>query len=424
MNSKINVLIVGSGGREHALAWKFAQSSHVATIYVAPGNAGTAGVATNVAIKDSDIDGLLAFAQENDIGLTMVGPEVPLSLGITDRFTDQGLRIYGPAQAAAQLESSKAFSKAFMERHGIPTARYAAFTDYEEAMDYLTALPDGGVVVKASGLAAGKGVIVCDDLAQGRDALREIMLDKQFGDAGGEVVIEERLEGVEVSLLAFCDGKRAVPMVPARDHKRALDGDQGLNTGGMGAFAPVDDLADGFVEEMTAAVLQKTVDGMAAEGTPYVGILYAGLMLTATGVQVLEFNCRFGDPETQVILPLLKSDLVEVIETCLAGSLTTADVEIHDGAAATVVMAAPGYPKSYPKGLVISGVADADGVDGTAVFHAGTASVDGQLVTSGGRVLAVSALGDDMDDALARAYAGVKKIAFDGAHYRSDIGRT
>ncbi len=422
--NRFKVLIVGGGGREHALAWKMAQSERVAQIFVAPGNAGTAGVATNVAIKDSDIDGLLEFAQKNEIGLTMVGPEVPLSLGIVDRFNAQGLPIYGPSQAAAQLESSKAFSKAFMERHGIPTARFAAFREFDAALAYLDKLPESGVVVKASGLAAGKGVIVCDDLAQGREALREIMLDQQFGAAGGEVVIEERLDGVEVSLLAFCDGKTAVPMVPARDHKRIFEGDKGPNTGGMGAFAPVPDLDDDFVARMTQDVLQKTVDGMAADGIPYVGILYAGLMLTAGGVQVLEFNCRFGDPETQVILPLLESDLVAVIERCLDGELCTDDVVIRDGAAATVVMAAPGYPGGYPKGLVISGVEIADGADGTDVFHAGTALVDGELVTSGGRVLAVSATGVTLDEALERAYEGVQKIGFEGAQVRGDIGRT
>ena len=418
---KLKILLVGGGGREHALAWKMAQSALVEQIFVAPGNAGTEAIATNVAIKDSDIDGLLAFALENEIGLTVVGPEVPLSLGIVDRFTENGLRIFGPTQAAAQLESSKAFAKAFMERHGVATASYGAFSDYQTAMAYLSSLPEGGVVVKASGLAAGKGVIVCDDLVSAETALSNIMLDKQFGAAGGEVVIEERLVGDEVSLLAFCDGKTAVPMVPARDHKRVFDGDKGPNTGGMGAFAPVPELDADWVDQMVESILQPAVDGMAAMGMPFVGVLYAGLMLTEEGVKVIEFNCRFGDPETQVILPLLESDLVEVMLACIAGELTPDMVQIHDGAAATVVMASPGYPGRYRRGLVIDGVLNADGTD---VFHAGTVLRDGQLVTNGGRVLAVSAVGENLEDALARAYAGVGEIAFEGAHWREDIGRT
>lgn len=419
---QLNVLIVGGGGREHAMAWKVAQSPLVEKIFVAPGNAGTAALADNVAL--TEISDLVAFAVEQEVGLTLIGPEVPLANGIVDRFEAAGLTVFGPTQAAAQLESSKAFSKAFMQRHGIPTAAYGAFTDYAEAMAYLDAQPEGGIVVKASGLAAGKGVLVCDSLAEARAGLAEIMQDQAFGDAGAEVVIEERLTGVEVSLLAFCDGNIAVPMVPARDHKRALDGDEGLNTGGMGAFAPIPDVSAAWVAEITESVLQRTVDGMKAEGMPYVGILYAGLMLTPTGVKVLEFNCRFGDPETQVILPLLESDLVEIAQRCLAGSLTAADVKIRPGSAATVVMASPGYPQSYPKGLVITGVDAADQLPDTVVFHAGTAQQGSDLVTSGGRVLTVSAVGDDMDDALAKAYAGVEQITFDGAHYRRDIGRT
>ncbi len=415
----MNILIIGSGGREHAMAWKVAQSPLVANIFVAPGNAGTAAIAQNVTVTS-----LVAFAQENAIDLTLVGPEIPLADGIVDQFEAAGLTVFGPTQQAAQLESSKAFSKAFMARHGIPTAAYGAFTDFDAAMAYLDAQPEGGIVVKASGLAAGKGVLVCDSLDEARAGLAQIMHDQAFGAAGTEVVIEERLEGVEVSLLAFCDGNIAVPMIPARDHKRALDGDLGLNTGGMGAFAPIPDVSEQWVADMTAQVLQRTVDGMKADGMPYTGILYAGLMLTPSGVKVLEFNCRFGDPETQVILPLLQSDLVEVAQRCIAGQLTSADVVMRPGAAATVVMAAPGYPSHYPKGLLITGVGAADALPDTAVFHAGTAVQDGRLVTNGGRVLAVSAVGDDIDDALAKAYAGVAHISFEGAHYRTDIGRT
>jgi phosphoribosylamine--glycine ligase len=418
-----NILLIGNGGREHALAWKLAQSPLTNKLYIAPGNAGTAQVGENVAISAEDILALLSFAQENDITLTLVGPELPLADGIVDRFQAHGLAVFGPTQAAARLESSKAFSKAFMQRHAIPTARYATFTDFEQAIAYLASLPSGGVVVKASGLAAGKGVIVCDAQAQARQALVEIMQEKQFGDAGAEVVIEERLVGDELSLLALTDGKTVVPLAPARDHKRVFDNDAGPNTGGMGVYAPLSDLDADFVARMTREILQKTVDGMAAEGHPFVGVLYAGLMLTPTGVQVLEFNCRFGDPETQVLMPLLASDLVELCLSCLDGTLSADSVKLHDGAAAAVVMASAGYPAAYPKGVPIVGVAAADALPQTVVFHAGTDVNAGQLVTSGGRVLAVSALGDTLADAIDRAYAGIDKIKFEGAHYRRDIGR-
>lgn len=418
----MNILIVGGGGREHAMAWKVAQSPLVDEIFIAPGNAGTAAIGTNVMLNDDDET--IAFAQANRVGLTLVGPEVPLANGIVDRFRAADLPIFGPTEKAAQLEASKAFSKAFMARHGIETAAYGAFTDCDSALAYLDAQPDGGIVVKASGLAAGKGVIICDNLDEARTAVREIMLDGQFGVAGAEVVIEERMSGAEVSLLAFCDGKTAVPMVPARDHKRAFDHDEGLNTGGMGAFAPVPEITVEWIAHITETVLQRAVDGMAAEGTPYVGVLYAGLMLTPAGVRVLEFNCRFGDPETQVILPLLESDLVQIALDCIGGTLSKDAVKIRAGAAATIVIASPGYPQSYPKGLSITGVDTADAMPNTVVFHAGTAVKNGQLVTNGGRVLAVSAVGADLDASLTKAYASVAQIQFDGAHFRSDIGRT
>lgn len=421
--AKHNILLIGSGGREHALAWKLAQSPLTEKLYIAPGNAGTALVGENVAISAENIPELLTFAQQNNVTLTLVGPEVPLAHGLVDLFQSNGLTVFGPTQAAAQLESSKAFSKAFMARQGIPTAAYASFTDFEEAADYLKSLTAGGVVVKASGLAAGKGVIVCDDKAEAFQALTEMMQEKQFGDAGAEVVIEERLVGDEVSLLALTDGKTVVPLVPARDHKRAFDNDEGLNTGGMGVYAPPPDLDADFVATMTREVLQKTVDGMAAEGNPFVGVLYAGLMLTEQGVKVLEFNCRFGDPETQVLMPLLESDLVELCLSCLDGTLSADNVHLHTGAAAAVVMASAGYPGAYEKGIAISGVESADALLDTVVFHAGTTNKDGQLVTSGGRVLAVSAIGDTLDDAIDRAYAGVEQISFAGAHFRRDIGR-
>ncbi|MCB8977666.1 MAG: phosphoribosylamine--glycine ligase [Ardenticatenaceae bacterium] len=418
---RLKVLIVGSGGREHALTWKIGQSSRVAEIFVAPGNAGTAVSAQNIPIKDSNIDELLNFAQEKQIDLTVVGPEVPLALGIVDAFQAVGLKIFGPTQAAAQLEASKAFAKEFMHKLGIPTAVSHTVTNFEDAVETLHCnVSTNGIVVKASGLAAGKGVVVCDDAAQAEAALREMLVDGAFGAAGSEVVIEERLSGPELSLLVLTDGQTAVPLSPARDHKRAYDDDQGPNTGGMGAFAPPPDVDNALIEQIMQTIVQPTIDGMAALGTPYVGVLYAGLMLTTDGPKVIEFNCRFGDPETQVVLPLLESDLVELMLACVNGRLTPDMVQIHPGACATVVMAAPGYPASYPKGLPITGL-DALPED-VMVFHAGTAQKDGQLVTNGGRVLAMTARGDDLGTAVSRAYAGVEQIHFEDAHYRKDIG--
>ncbi|MBK6709455.1 MAG: phosphoribosylamine--glycine ligase [Chloroflexi bacterium] len=414
----MKILIVGSGGREHALAWKLAQSPLVEEIFIAPGNAGTGLIGTNVPIAVEDVAGLVAFAREKGIGLTAVGPEIPLALGLVDAFQAAGLTVFGPTQAAAQLETSKAFAKAFMQEVGIPTAVSATFTDYQQAANYL---PDGPVVVKASGLAAGKGVIVCDNRAEAEAALRQIMLDREFGPAGDEVIIEERLSGPEVSLLAFCDGQTAVPLPPARDHKRAYDGDLGPNTGGMGVYAPPPDVDAALVDHIMRTVIQPAVDGMARRGAPYVGVLYAGIMLTAVGPKVLEFNCRFGDPETQALLPLLDGDLAEILLACAAGRLTPEMVRVHSGACATVVMAAPGYPGTYPKGLPITGLEAVP--EEVVVFHAGTHHADGQIVTSGGRVLCVSALGADLATAVSRAYAGVAAIHFDGAHYRTDIGR-
>ena len=415
-------LVVGSGGREHALIWKLGQSAKVQDIFVAPGNAGTAVSAQNVAISDSDIDELLNFAQEKQIDLTVVGPEVPLALGIVDAFQAAGLLIFGPTQAAAQMEASKAFAKQFMHERGIPTAVSHTVTNFGDAVETLQGnISTNGIVVKASGLAAGKGVVVCDDAAQAEAALREMLLEGAFGAAGSEVVIEERLNGPELSLLVLTDGQTAVPLSPARDHKRAYDHDQGPNTGGMGAFAPPPDVDDALITHIMQTIVQPTIDGMAALGTPYVGVLYAGLMLTTDGPKVIEFNCRFGDPETQVVLPLLESDLVELMLACVNGRLTPDTVKLHPGACATVVMAAPGYPASYPKGLPITGL-DALPED-IMVFHAGTATQDDQLVTRGGRVLAVTARGENLETAVARAYNGVDHIHFENAHYRKDIGR-
>lgn len=417
--NKLSVLVIGGGGREHALAWKLGQSPLVERVYVAPGNAGTALVAGNVPIAETDFEGLIAFAKEKGIGLTAVGPEVPLAHGIVDKFQAARLPVFGPTQAAAQLEASKAFAKAFMQEMGIPTAQTAVFTDYETARDYLAQHP-GPSVIKASGLAAGKGVIVCDDTAQAEAALQEMMLDRAFGAAGDKVLIEERLTGPELSFLVLTDGVTAVPLLPARDHKRIYDHDQGPNTGGMGAYAPPPDVDQTVLDEIMKTIINPTIQGMAQRGTPYVGLLYAGLMLTAVGPQVIEFNCRFGDPETQVLLPMLDGDLAEIMLACLEGRLLPEMVRFHSGACVTVVLAAPGYPGSYPKGLPITGLDDVP--EDVLVFHAGTKMEDGQVVTSGGRVLAVSARGEGLATAVARAYAGVACIHFEGAYYRRDIG--
>jgi phosphoribosylamine--glycine ligase len=419
--TELTVLVIGGGGREHALAWSLTRSPRVAHLYVAPGNAGTATVAQNVPIRSDDIAGLRRFALANGVDLTVVGPEGPLAAGIVDDFQAAGLAVFGPRQAAARLESSKVYAKQFMRDHRIPTAAAAAFSEYEAARAYLLGL-DRPVVVKAGGLAAGKGVIVCDDVRQADTALRAMLVEGQFGAAADEVLIEERLSGPEVSLLAFCDGRTVVPLVPARDHKRAYDGDQGPNTGGMGAYAPPPELDQALVSEVTRAVLEPVVAGMAARGTPYQGVLYAGLMLTADGPKVLEFNCRFGDPETQAILPLLASDLAEIMLACVEGRLSADLVRYRPGACATVVMAAPGYPGDYPRGAPISGLAEAEAT-GAVVFHAGTTEAGGRVVTDGGRVLTVSATGPDLDAAVARAYQGVAAIEFEGAHSRRDIGR-
>ncbi|HBY98977.1 MAG TPA: phosphoribosylamine--glycine ligase, partial [Chloroflexi bacterium] len=381
---------------------------------------------TNVPIAADDIPALVAFAGERQVDLTVVGPEAPLAAGIADALQSAGLRVFGPSREAARLESSKAFAKAFMGKHAIPTAAYATFDDYAAARRFLIELArrsvSSGVVVKADGLAAGKGVVICADVDEAQAALQRMMLGREFGTAGDTVVIEERLSGPEVSVLAFTDGHTVVPMPPARDHKRVYDGDRGPNTGGMGAYAPVPDVSAVLADEICRTILQPTVDGLAAHGTPYVGVLYAGLMLTPAGPTVLEFNCRFGDPETQAILPLLETDLVDVLLACVEGRLNQVEVRWRPAACATVVLASPGYPGSYPKGLPVCGLDGVASRERIAVFHAGTAWQDGCVVTAGGRVLAVSGLGVDLPAALRRAYAGVECIHFEGSHYRRDIG--
>jgi phosphoribosylamine--glycine ligase/phosphoribosylaminoimidazole synthetase len=421
----VKVLVVGGGGREHALAWALCRSRRVAEVIVAPGNAGTAtlGRCRNVAVAAEDLDGLVALALAERVDLTVVGPEVPLVAGLVDRFAAAGLRAFGPSAAAARLEGSKAFSKASMARWSIPTAASATFTDLGAALAHLRDL-DAVPVVKASGLAAGKGVLVPETMAEAEGALRAMLgPEARFGDAGREVVVEERLVGPEVSVLAFCDGKDVAVMPAARDHKRLLDGDRGPNTGGMGAFVPSPDVTPALVREVADTVLRPVLAGFAAEGTPYVGVLYAGLMLTAAGPRTLEFNCRFGDPEAQVILPLLDSDLTDVIEACLEGRLAERPPRWSARSAATVVFAAAGYPDEPRRGDAIAGLAEA-ARRGCTVFHAGTAfDSTGRVRTAGGRVLAVTAVADRLAEAVELAYRGADAVAFDGAQHRGDIGR-
>ncbi|WP_420645254.1 phosphoribosylamine--glycine ligase [Candidatus Leptofilum sp.] len=422
---KLSVLVLGYGAREHALAWKIAQSPHIGRIFVAPGNAGTAEIATNVPISDEDVPGLVTFARQNKIDLTVVGTNDPLAFGVVDAFQAAGLAIFGPRQAAARLEYSKAFAKRFMQRHNIPSPRFATFHNYDEAMAYLDGLPHGRLVVKISGLGKmGLGVTVCDTKAQAKAALHSYMVHKLLGDAAAQtVIIEERLSGPELSMFALSDGKTAVPLFPVRDHKRIFDGDNGPNTGGMGAFAPVPNLPANLEAEVMQTIIQPTIDGMAAEGNPYVGVLFAGLMLTEQGVQVLEFNCRFGNPETLVLMALLQSDLVEVMLACIQGKLTPAHVQISNGAAAAVMMASPSYPaESFPTGLPISGTKLAQALPGVNLFHHGTKRENGRLLTSRGRVLAVTGTAATLGCALKQAYRGVAHIQFAGAQYRRDIG--
>ena len=414
----MNILIVGSGGREHAIAWKVAQSKHCSRLWIAPGNAGTARLGENISLQVDDITGIVAFAREVSADLVIIGPEVALAAGLADALNEAGIRTFGPSQAAARIETSKAFSKAFMQRHNIPTARFSAFTQYTEALDCLRNAPYP-VVIKTSGLAAGKGVFLPSTLQEGEMVLQSIMLERVFGASGEEVILEERLEGEEVSLLAFSDGLSVLPMLPAQDHKRLQDGDTGPNTGGMGAYAPAPVCPPSLVDTLTRTVLQLAVDGLRAEGCPFVGVLYAGLILTPSGPQVLEFNCRFGDPETQVILPMLESDLLEIIDACVDQRLDQVSPKWKEGAAVTVVLASEGYPGKIKTGQHIFGLENQ--CDNCTVFHAGTSVENGQVVTAGGRVLNVTATGPDLKQALASAYTQIQSIHFSGMQHRSDI---
>jgi phosphoribosylamine---glycine ligase len=415
----MKILIVGSGGREHALAWKVKQSPRLSQLYVAPGNAGTAQIAENVPIQAEAVSELVALVREKNIDLVIIGPESALAAGLADGLQAVGCKVFGPTRAAAEIESSKTFSKAFMLRHQIPTARFGAFDNFQSALDFLHRA-DYPVVLKASGLAAGKGVILPENVEDAETALRRIMLDREFGGAGEEVVIEERLSGEEVSLFGFSDGTTVRPMPSAQDHKRIFDGDEGPNTGGMGAYAPAPICPPQLAEQFTREFLQPTVDGLRQEGRPFVGILYAGLMLTPDGPRCLEFNCRFGDPETQVLMPLLASDFLEIAEACADGRLAEVDVRWKSETAACVVLASEGYPGKYPIGREIRGLEVGD--EEAIIFHAGTKSVDNRVVTAGGRVLCVTGLGATIPEALKAAYAAVERIEFEGAHFRRDIG--
>jgi phosphoribosylamine--glycine ligase len=418
----MKILIVGSGGREHALAWKIAQSPLLSRLYCAPGNGGTGLVAGNVPIADSDIAGLAAFAERERIDLTVIGPELPLSLGIVDEFVRRGLRVFGPSRLAAELESSKIFSKRFMARHDIPTGGFHVAESAEEALASVRSGEFGfPVVLKADGLAAGKGVIIAKDLASADDAIRRIMIDREFGVSGDRVLVEEFLRGREVSFIVITDGKRALPLATAMDHKAVFDGDAGPNTGGMGAISPSPFVGPELHEEILRTIIRPTIDRMADEGRPYKGTLYAGLMLTEDGPKVLEYNGRFGDPETQPQVLRLKSDLAEVLAAAADGTAPQA-LEWHENPSACVILASGGYPGNYEKGKEIFGWEEAARLPGIALFHAGTKSENGRLVTSGGRVLGVCASEATQAGTLRAIYDAIGKIRFEGMHYRRDIG--
>jgi phosphoribosylamine---glycine ligase len=417
----MKVLVIGGGGREHALVWKIAQSPLVETVFCAPGNPGTAQLARNVDLAVDDLPGLLAFAKEQHVGLTVVGPELPLSLGLVDLFEEHGLKVFGARKNAALIESSKAFSKDIMQKYQVPTAAYGVFTEIAPAISFIdqTGTP---IVIKADGLAAGKGVIIAQNREEAVAAVTDMLSGNAFGAAGSRVVVEEFLKGEEASFLAFTDGKHIIPLASAQDHKAVFDGDLGPNTGGMGAYSPAPVVTPAIHEKAMAEVMRRTVDGMAAEGRPYRGVLYAGLMIDGDSVKTLEFNARFGDPECQPLLMRMKSDIIPILLAVASGDLSGVEIEWHDKAAVCVVLAAGGYPGDYRKGDPIAGLAEAAQVKDLVVFHAGTRACEGGVVTSGGRVLGVTALGDTVQEAIDRAYRGVDLISWPEMHYRKDIG--
>lgn len=417
----MKVLVIGSGGREHTILWKLSQSNKVSKLYCAPGNGGISQIAECVPIKVMEFDKLVAFAKENEIDMTVVAPDDPLAGGAVDAFEAAGLRAFGPNKAAAIIEGSKAFSKDLMKKYNIPTAAYEVFDNSVAAIEYIKEQDKFPVVVKADGLALGKGVIIAEDFAAAEKAVHEIMDDKVFGAAGGKVVIEEFLTGPEISVLAFTDGKTLKPMVSAQDHKRALDNDKGLNTGGMGTFSPSRIYTEDLADECMKNIFIPTMEAMNKENRTFKGVLYFGLMKTPDGVKVIEYNCRFGDPETQVVLPRLKTDLYDIFNAVIDERLDEINIEWYDNAAVCVVLASGGYPQKYETGYEIDGLTQAESL-GATVFHAGTKYEDGKFLTAGGRVLGVTATGDNLDDAIRNAYHYLKPITFKDMHYRKDIG--
>lgn len=416
----MKILVVGGGGREHAICWKLSKEKNVEKIYCAPGNAGIANVAECVNIGDTNIEELLKFAKENEIGLTIVGPEVPLVMGIVDEFEKEGLRVFGPNKKCAQLEGSKAFSKEFMIKHNIPTAKYKEYTNLEEAISEIDSF-GYPVVIKADGLAAGKGVVIPENREDAIATLKEMMSDKKFGDAGDKIVIEEFLKGIETSILAFVDNDTIVPMASAKDHKKVNNYEQGPNTGGMGTFSPSEIYTEELANKVKETVLEKTLEGFKKDGLNFKGILFVGLMITENGEKVLEYNVRFGDPETQSVLFRLETDLHEIMEAILDNKLKDIEINYSDDEAVCVMLTSGGYPDSYEKGKIITGLENLD--DDIVVFHSGTKMLDGNLVTNGGRVIGITAKSATVKDAAEKVYENIKKINFEGMHYRTDIGR-
>lgn len=418
----MKILVIGSGGREHSLAWKIRQSPKVEELFCAPGNAGIESVARCVDIAADDVEGLARYAADNGIDLTVVGPELPLTMGLVDILEEEGLKVFGPGKAAAQLEGSKAFSKELMKQHGIPTAFFSTFTDPESAGRYIQEV-GAPIVVKADGLCAGKGVMVCQTVEEALDAVDLILVNESFGDAGKRVVVEECLQGEEASILVFTDGERILPMPTSQDHKPVFDDDKGPNTGGMGAYSPAPVVTPALEQRIIEEIMRPTIQAMAEAGHPYRGVLYAGLMIEEDQAKVLEFNCRFGDPEAQPLLMRMKGDIVPVLQAVADGDLSGVDVEWDPSATVCVVMASKGYPKGYPQGLEISGLEEAAKLPDCVVFHAGTRKEGNAVVTAGGRVLGVTSRGATIAEAIDRAYTAVELIHWDGVHYRKDIGR-
>lgn len=420
----MNILMIGSGGREHALVKKLLESPRVTKLYTAPGNGGISCDSICVDIPVMDKEKMVSFAKENSIDLAFVAPDDPLAAGMVDAFEEAGIRAFGPNAKAAVIEASKVFSKDLMKKYNIPTAEYEVFDNSEKAIAYIKERNEFPVVVKADGLALGKGVIIAKSFEEAKDAVKSIMEDKKFGESGNQVVIEEFLTGSEVSVLSFTDGKTVKPMVSSKDHKRAYDNDEGLNTGGMGTISPNPYYTDVLAEECQKTIFEPTIKAMAQENRPFKGCLYFGLMMTPKGPKVIEYNARFGDPEAQVVLPRLKTDLVDIIDAVIDEKLDEINIEWSENASACVVMASGGYPEAYKKGIEITGLNEKGNVDGATVYHAGTVCKDGKFYTNGGRVLGVTASAPTLDEALEKAYTAVGKIHFDGAHYRKDIGRT